>query len=251
MKTKIVDFHSHILPGIDDGSPDTGTSVKMLGMAMEQGVEIQLLTPHYYPWRETVESFSQRRLESMRKLLNVWTAEQPVLIPGAEVAFFQNISRADKNTLHALCVRGTHSLLLEMPFQSWTGDMMDEIAALTLDRGIYVVLAHIERYMRYKHNRDYLERLLELPVTPQINAETFLRRFTAGKAMNFVKAGHKILLGSDAHNLTDRKPNLAEARRRIEKKLGADILHAMDESAAEILDMMPYETAQISTEQKG
>ena len=238
---KTVDFHSHILPGIDDGSPNAETSVQMLHMAAEQGVDIQILTPHYYPWRETVKSFSQRRSASFQRLSDAWKMEKPTLFCGAEVAFFSNISRQDTDLIHTLCVEGSRILLIEMPFQSWTSDMADEIATLSLDRGFQIVLAHIERYLRYKRNRTYLEQMANLPIMLQINAETFLRYFGVGKVLNFVKTGHKILLGSDAHNLTDRKPNLAAARRRIENKFGGDVLRMMDESAMDALNMIDCE----------
>ena len=57
MQIEIIDFHSHILPGLDDGSPDLTTSLEMLRAAARQGVGIQVLTPHYYPWKEEPDAF--------------------------------------------------------------------------------------------------------------------------------------------------------------------------------------------------
>ena len=53
----MTDAHTHILPAMDDGAKDLGTSLAMLRASREQGVDTVVLTPHYYPQKESVESF--------------------------------------------------------------------------------------------------------------------------------------------------------------------------------------------------
>ena len=57
----VVDFHSHILPRIDDGSQSVEESLSMLRLAAEQGIREIVLTPHFYPRYETPEQFLQKR----------------------------------------------------------------------------------------------------------------------------------------------------------------------------------------------
>ncbi len=232
MEICVIDFHSHMLPGIDDGSPDENTSLAMLRMAAEQGVHIQVLTPHYYPWRESMEHFLKRRWESCVRLKNALTPGLPKLLVGAETAFFNGMS---KENLTPLCIGSSRVILVELPFESWDGRIADEIATMSLDKGYQVVLAHVERYLGFKNNPEMLESLARLPIHMQINAETFLHLSSRRKGLELVRSGRVCILGSDAHNCDSRKPNLAEGRRYLEKKLGSARLRHMDEVSSGLL----------------
>ena len=65
MNGSLVDLHSHILPGIDDGSPDVGTSAAMLRREAEQGVDVVCATSHYYAKHSSIPAFCERRAEAM------------------------------------------------------------------------------------------------------------------------------------------------------------------------------------------
>ncbi len=232
MNIQMIDFHSHILPGMDDGSPNTETSLQMLKMASEQGVEVQMLTSHYYPWKEAIPDFLRRRADSWDRLRKLPLPEAPRLFLGAEVAFFPHISRTD---LSELCIGGSRLLLLEMPFESWDRQVVEEISALSLDRGYRVILAHIERFLRYPGNPELIDSLARLPIEFQVNAEAFLHFTTRRRALGLVDSGLASLLGSDAHNTDNRRPNLLAGRQCIAKRLGADVLQRMDETASALL----------------
>lgn len=57
----MIDFHTHILPGLDDGAKTLDESIQLLKMEEEQGVDTIVFTPHYYHEREDLKSFLQRR----------------------------------------------------------------------------------------------------------------------------------------------------------------------------------------------
>ena len=232
MALAVIDFHSHMLPGIDDGSPNVETSIQMLHMAAEQGVQIQILTPHYYPWKEEIDSFRVRRRDSLSRLKGELTPELPKLLYGAEVAYFHHMS---KQELTPLCISGTRILLIEMPFESWDSMVVDEIATLCLNQKFRVILAHVERFLSYRGNQELLDKLSDLPIYMQCNAEAFLEWGTRRKALELVSSGKVQLLGSDAHNLSNRKPNLAAGRQMVEKHLGAETLRQMDQAANTLL----------------
>ena len=232
MQIEIIDFHSHILPGMDDGSPDVPTSLEMLRTAARQNVGVQVLTPHYYPWREEIDRFVSRRAESAKALFPACGEELPRLLVGAEVAFFPRMSEMD---LAPLCIGGTRALLVELPFESWDGRVEDQLATLSLDRGYTVILAHVERYLRYRGNPETLDKLSALPLFMQVNAEAFSQLAMRRRALELFRSGRARLLGSDAHNLADRSPNLAAGRRFLEKKLGPEALEYIDETGSELL----------------
>ena len=110
----MIDFHSHILPGMDDGSKSTQESLEMLDMLRAQGVDTVAATPHFYARENPPEVFLRRRAEAWNRLRPQLTADSPRVLLGAEVRYFQGISHVDR--LHDLCLEGQDVLLLEMPF---------------------------------------------------------------------------------------------------------------------------------------
>ena len=221
-----IDFHSHVLPGIDDGSHDVSMSYQMLSLSAQQGVEVINATPHFYASRDRIERFLARRERACQELREVLTPELPKINLGAEVAFFSGISEAEK--IGSLCLEGTDVLLLEMPFRPWKERDLDEVEDLVEVRGFQIVLAHLERYFLIRENRNPISRLLELPVQVQINAGSLTDWRRRGKALGLFRTGQAHLLGTDCHNLTDRAPNLAAARQILAKKLGQECLDRVD-----------------------
>lgn len=229
----VTDFHSHILPGIDDGSRDVETSIEMLRMMRSQGTGRVVATPHFYAEQDSIESFLEKRQRSYESLREHYEAGLPEICLGAEVAFFDGISRADKTG--DLCIRGTSLLLLEMPFAAWHGSVLDEVARLAGKRGFKVIIAHLERYLKLSGNRQGVRQLLELPVVIQVNAGSLLDWRTRGPLLRMFGNGTAQLLGSDCHSLHRRPPNLSEGRAVLKKKLGDSILQQIDALGEELL----------------
>ena len=228
MNGSLVDLHSHILPGIDDGSPDVGTSAAMLRREAEQGVDVVCATSHYYAKYSSIPAFCERRAEALERLASVLTTELPRVLPAAEVAYFPHMEEQD---LTPLCIQGTRTLMLEMPFADWTGLQLETMEALVLDCRYDVVLVHPERFCFSKSNRHQLEKLAELPIGLQVNAGSLLRWGTRRLALDLLQLTGTPLLGSDCHNLTSRPPNLKEGRKVIMQKLGEAFLTRMDQNA--------------------
>ena len=109
----MIDFHSHILPGMDDGSKNIEESLALLRMLAEQGVKKVVATPHFYANDESVEKFLARRQQSYESLRAALPAGMPEILLGAEVRYYQGISRLKE--LKELCVQGSNLLLLERP----------------------------------------------------------------------------------------------------------------------------------------
>ena len=88
--SRIIDFHSHILPGIDDGSKNLEQSLEMMRRSARQGVDTMVATPHFYAHHDDPERFLKRRAEAERSLREAMAAESglPELAIGAEVYYF-------------------------------------------------------------------------------------------------------------------------------------------------------------------
>lgn len=222
----MIDWHSHILPKMDDGSHSTEESIAMLGMQASQGVDTVIATPHFYADDESVESFLERRSRSFERLSAELPEGSPRILLGAEVRYYPGISRmAD---LRSLRIQGSKLLLLEMPFSGWKENMVREVVELAGKSGVRVVLAHIERYEDLQ-KRSIWERVAGSGILMQSNASFFTSFSTKRRAISLLKEGRIRFIGSDCHNLTSRPPQIGKAFDVIEKKLGEDYLREMDE----------------------
>ena len=221
----MVNLHTHILPEIDDGSDGVDTSLAMLRREAEQGVTAVCATSHYYAKHSSIPAFCERQAEALERLSAVLTDGLPRVLPAAEVAYFPRMEEQD---LTPLCIQGTRTLMLEMPFADWTSLQTEAVEALVLDCGYQVVLVHPERFCFSKSNRHQLEKLAELPIGLQINAGSLLRWGTRRLALDLLQMAQYPLLGSDCHNLTSRPPNLKEGRKVVMQKLGEDFLTKID-----------------------
>lgn len=231
----VIDFHTHILPCLDDGSSSAAMSAKMLTTLHEQGADTVCLTPHYYAGREEIPAFLERRDQALTELKAVLPSDSPRLMLGAEVAYFPAISQC--RMLDALCFRQTDTLLLEMPYACWTQLQVQEVISLVLDRKVQVVLAHPERFLFDSANRKSLEKLLQLPVGLQVNAQTLIHWTTRRQGLNLLKKAKFPLLGTDCHDLDRRNPELEKARKVIRRRLGQAFLKRMDGTAEQFLDI--------------
>lgn len=241
----IIDIHSHILPKMDDGSSSSAMSVKMLTLAARQGVTHMAATPHFYPQQNSPAEFLARRAkcrvrleEAIDEAYSYHKVPKEIALPelffGAEVAFFPGISNIEH--LDKLCILGTNVMLLEMPFCAWSPRILDEVENISR-HGISIIIAHLERFYRYQTDRHIIPALLDMPVTIQVNAEGLLTWTKRCKILKMFSSGTAQILGSDCHNLDDRRPNLGEARAVLSQKLDPQILVDIDHTSAVLLNI--------------
>lgn len=238
----MIDFHTHVLPGIDDGSKDIGMTERMLEAEQAMGVSTVYATPHFYAHRRSVKSFLERRdraYNEVKELLEK-RPELPAIKTGAEVYYFSGMGKAEQ--LKELCIEDTNILLLELPFTQWHSDIERDISEILDRRGLRIVLAHLERYEAFQKDRHVWDRIVEMPLTIQLNCEdlidkgSFLKRNHRYKlSFDLLNDHSNVIIGSDCHNLTERKPNLAEGRKAIKEKLGEARLEQLDKYTEQLL----------------
>lgn len=211
----MIDFHSHILPGMDDGSRNVKESLQMLDASARQGITYIAATPHFIPSESSLEDFLRCRQRAFSQLKDVWNPTFPRILLGAEVFYFDGMSRVEQ--MKVLCIEGTALLLLEMPSRTWTERMVREVAALQNRSDLNVLLAHIERYLGFQRKKVW-DGLLQAGVLMQCNASFFLRWNTRRRALHLLEAGKIHLLGSDCHNMEKRAPRMGAALEVIGEK---------------------------------
>ena len=228
----MIDFHSHILPGIDDGSQSVEQSLEMLEESFAQGVTHMVATPHFYASRMNRDSFLKNREIAYERLL-YRGEDTPEILLGAEVAYYHGMSRSD-----AVCsfqIQDTGVILVEMPYRDWTDRMMEDLRGLRDRQGLTPVLAHVDRYRKSSQFPRYGNQLLDMGIYCQCNAECFQSFFFRRWAVKQFRQGTVQLLGSDCHDLVDRAPNLSLAMRTLHKKLGVQCLEEITDFSAELL----------------
>jgi protein-tyrosine phosphatase len=234
----LIDFHTHILPKMDDGSKSVDESLRMLTALNSQGVSVAVISPHYYRSRETIPEFLVHRENSQAELNSViGDTNLPDILVGAETAFFMDMSR--EPDIHKLCIAGTNKLLVEMPFNSWTTPIINEIYQLIATQGIIPIIAHAERYIDYNSNLETLESLISFGAVVQSNAEFFLTRKTRRRAFTMLNRGYIHIFGSDCHNMRNRAPNMGELYLALRKKISSSELDALQVYGKELLSEHP------------
>ena len=213
----MIDLHTHILPGMDDGAKTVEEALQMLRIEAEQGVGAVALTPHYYRTKERPESFLERRRVAMERLLEATKDKvYPRFSLGAEVAMVPSME--DWSDLADFCYDNTKTLLVELPIQPWTPEVFYRLYNLENRCGILPMIAHVDRYFFYQ-SRKNIEQLLEMGYPVQVSAEALSHWVSRKNAINLLKKNYGVLI-SDCHNTNTRRPNMADGLQVIEKKLG-------------------------------
>ena len=232
----MIDVHTHILPGVDDGSEDEEMSLQMLKREDMQHIGSIFLTPHFYADMTDPDSFLEKRARAMEKLKEKIAStgeEVPDLYLGAEVHYYRGIGRSEE--VSKLCIGKSRFILIEPSFREWTPTIVDEIRELINQQDLKVIIAHIERYL--DQDKRLVRELIEDPsILIQSNAEFFLDRGTRRKALKMMKKGQIDLLGSDCHNLDTRVPCLRDAVELIEDELGPGVLDRVRYNNEMLLD---------------
>lgn len=193
-----VDFHAHVLPSADHGSDGIEMSLSQLRLAYENGFNRVVATPHFYPNQHNVEEFLSMRDAAYDELLcGIGNQDGfPSLRLGTEILVCEGISRLPM--LDRFCIRGTKTLLFELPFSDFSLNYVDDVRNLISD-GYEIVLAHANRYVRKNVNL-----MIEAGAKIQLNAESLSGLFVSKKIKEWLNGGYVAALGSDIHMVDTR-----------------------------------------------
>jgi protein-tyrosine phosphatase len=188
---------------MDDGAADVDTSLDMIDIMKEQGVERIIATPHFYAHEErSLTEYLLRREDAYESIADL--AAIPNIILGAEVAIEHGISMI--HGIDKLAVEDSDMILLELPFRDYEDWMSEEINAIASGYGLKIVLAHIHRYLTY-YSPENFEKILQTDAVFQFNNDAFLMQRDRDLLKRLIKEKRPIIFGSDAHNTDTRCPN--------------------------------------------
>ena len=195
----MVDFHNHILPGIDDGSKSIDQSLKMLDIYDDLGIKSVIASPHIYKdlYPNTPESISKSF-----ETLNPKATQKNVQIKGYAAEYLVDEFFLDnlKNKTPLLCCF-EHHVLIEIPFIGRLKILEEALFAMQ-NAGYTAILAHPERYAAIHKTAD-LENLKIRGAKMQLNAlslEGYYGPEARKKASEWLVKNQYEFVGTDAHN---------------------------------------------------
>ena len=229
----MIDFHSHVLAGIDDGATDVETSVKMLEESKRQGVKTVICTPHYYGKKRPPKRFFEKRAAIASSLLP-HVPEGIQLLYGAEVYFTEDIV-VDFDELSILCIENTRYIMLELPFTSkFSEKLFRKIEDFIVETDCIPLIAHVDRYLAIHRKPAILTRLAAMGCLFQVNAEAFFVKGVQDLAFAMLKKGMVHAIGSDMHNVEDRAPNM-QAFAKLLEEMPTEVQERLKETQEGIL----------------
>lgn len=222
----MIDIHSHIIFGVDDGPKTLDESLELLKMAYDQGVRTIVATSHrrkgMFETPETViwENFKTVQEEASELLPDL------ELLYGGELFYTEDIlAKLEANQVPRMA--DTRFALIEFSSRTAWKDMHTALNKL-LFLGVTPVIAHIERYNALEYDADRVAELIKMGCYTQINSLSVLKPKLFGddaklfkkRAEYFLKNDLVHIVASDMHNTGVRRPYMAEAYAHISKRYG-------------------------------
>ena len=218
-----IDIHCHIMPGVDDGSPDMATSLEMLRIADKNGITHIILTPHHKPMHHNV---SPEHNVAYRKKLQEAAAQAGIkakLFSGNEI-YYSDETMEELIDGKICSLAGSDYVLVEFhptnPFKA-----IQNAAGRVQAAGFIPIIAHVERYSDIVSHPTRVRDLIQMGCFIQVNASSIMGKYGFGIShftKKLLKEELVHFIASDAHDTGRRAPHLLDCRNYVERKFGED-----------------------------
>ena len=234
----MIDTHSHILPGLDDGSRNIDESIAMLKILKEQGITHVIATPHFKMTDKSnsIDEFITKRNESYQELKNEIDRQGldlPKIFLGAEVLLTMDFVEARNK--EKLCIENTNIMLIELPYYEWQSWILRMLSDLCNDNNIEPIIAHADRYVDFISS-DMFDKLFNLGYKTQVNAEFVDSKARIKKLKKWLKSGQICYIGSDSHGTDFRPPTFDSYFNKIKKVAGEAFINNVSKHSTELIN---------------
>lgn len=217
----MIDLHSHILPGLDDGAADLDEALAMARLAVADGMTAMTCTPHIH---SGVYDNNGKRIAAAVAALRLALQDAGIplqLYVGADTHIAPDLaSRLTTGLVPTL--NGSRYFLLEPPHHV-VPPRIEDLAMQLLRAGFVPVITHPERLTWIARHYEVIERLNAAGCLIQLTADSLtggFGRFALYYAERLLDEGRCDIVASDAHGVRTRRPQLSRARDRIIKRIG-------------------------------
>jgi len=200
----MIDLHTHVLPGIDDGPATISESLEILADSVESGVRAVAATPHVRDDYPTTAAVMEKLVEELNAEAKA-NAIMLDIMTGGEIAF-DRLSVTPTAELRRFGLGGSRYLLIEFPYYGWPLNLAEQLADLR-SAGFMVVLAHPERNAEVQDGPGRLEPLVERGALVQLTSASLsgnAGRQCQTTALRLLELGLAHLVASDAHARSGR-----------------------------------------------
>jgi tyrosine-protein phosphatase YwqE len=194
------DMHNHLLPGIDDGSPDADTSLQLIEGLIKLGYNRFVCTPHVIM---DVHPNTPETISKASEILTQAVTDRRIPVKlGYSAEYMVNFELDDLIKGRNLITFGNNQVLIEMSYAVESPNLRETIFALA-SRGYKPILAHPERYPYYHHRISYYEELCDMGCEMQVNMlslEGYYGKPIRTVAEKLIGMGLISWLGTDMHH---------------------------------------------------
>ncbi len=223
----MLDLHTHILPGLDDGAGSWEEALEMARLAAADGVTAVVATPHLFQHRSAYQgeiNGPEKIIPAVRKLQEKLTEAGIDLqvFPGCEAPLFPELPEMLQEGRVMTVNRGNRHIFVEMP-DTVIPPATEYLVFRLNSMGIVPIITHPERNPVFQEMPEKLGRLLRLDCLAQITAASLTGAFgrrVARFAKQLVKQGYVQFMASDAHDARRRPPILSQGLKKLAKLVG-------------------------------
>ena len=218
---KIIDIHTHVLPGVDDGSKSINESLAIIDYLAGLGIHDIVLTSHYI--KGTGYNYNvKERLYALNNLEKELADRNVSLYLGNEVYLCDEV--IDLYKRKDICtINNSRYMLVELPLSSYYKNFPNALCDLN-EHGIVPIVAHPERYKFIQSDKDKISKILEFDCLLQINIDSLIGKYgrKAQKIAKFLlKKDLVSFVATDTHYVSDPK-KLEKAYKKLKKIVGKE-----------------------------
>lgn len=234
----MIDLHSHILPGVDDGAQTLEDSLEMARKAISQGITHLMCTPHHNngkynnPADKIIQEVANLQGELDKRGLDL------TLLEGQEVRLTEFLLTAIQRDEILFTDLDNTYLLIEFPTNE-VPIYAEQVFYQLLNRGQVPVIVHPERNAVFREEPNRLVSFLEMGTLTQLTAPSIVGIFGSDiqqTARQMLEHNMLYMVASDAHNLRHRTFLMKEAYKEIEKIGGKEMVEAMQQMAKDLVN---------------
>ena len=228
----MIDIHSHILPGVDDGASAMEDAVNMARLALNEGITKIIATPHH----QNGMFFNKKKdiLKSVKELNNVLQSENIPLevLPGQETRIYGSLLD-DFEKGDILALNHTNYLFVELPsghVPRYTEQLLFEMQL----KGVTPIIVHPERNTEIMKDPEKILKLVKKGALTQLTAGSLTGHF--GKrvqkfSIQLIEANCTHFIASDVHNTSTRSFHMRESISKVHKEFGSEVVYYFQENA--------------------
>ena len=226
----MIDLHTHILPGLDDGARDLEEAVAMARMAARDGIKTAVATPHFF--RDGQELLDAGKISRKRAELQSAIDRERIplkILTGAEVHVSHDLLSKVMRYRKHLMLNNSSYLFIEFPMDHIFRGVKNLVFEL-MTEGIYPIITHPERNTVFQRNPGLLFELAEMGVLLQMNSGSLTGAYGSlvrKTSLEFLRLRMVHFLASDCHSTTGLVPHLSGAVRSIKENQGENTARAL------------------------